>query len=230
MLFVQFPRQDVSTFYNRANICQNSSFINHHRAALRNPLNAIPFPFLGPIPLPRNSFLGVTTIFSIGAIAVVNFLPKKKGNPNNLILPYYYFHLIVPKIFRDPPRVLLGEKKKKKREKTSFPPSSSSRCHLHPKKDPWNEAQWLKSDSNRHVGGTSLLPIAHWSSPALGCQRIERAFPVEFFHHSIIPVAREGGDSPSNRPIKGYREISVGGATVGGDGSPGPAQRPRGGA
>lgn len=83
MLFVQFPRQDVSTFYNRANICQNSSFINHHRAALRNPLNAIPFPFLGPIPLPRNSFLGVTTIFSIGAIAVVNFLPKKKGNPNN---------------------------------------------------------------------------------------------------------------------------------------------------
>lgn len=118
MLFVQFPRQDVSTFYNRANICQNSSFINHHRAALRNPLYAIPFPFLGPIPLPRNSFLGVTTIFSIGAIAVVNFLPKKKGNPNNLILPYYYFHLIVPKIFQSepstsPPR---GKEKEKKRK------------------------------------------------------------------------------------------------------------------
>lgn len=118
MLFVQFPRQDVSTFYNRANICQNSSFINHHRAALRNPLNAIPFPFLGPIPLPRNSFLGVTTIFSIGAIAVVNFLPKKKRNPNNLILPYYYFHLIVPKIFQSGPSS--GKRKRKKEKKHRF--------------------------------------------------------------------------------------------------------------
>lgn len=113
MLFVQFPRQDVSTFYNRANICQNSSFINHHRAALRNPLYAIPFPFLGPIPLLRCHH-----IFSIGAIAVVNFLPKKKGNPNNLILPYYYFHLIVPKIFQSGPSTSpsRGKEKEKKRK------------------------------------------------------------------------------------------------------------------
>ena len=175
-----------------------------------------------------NSFLGVTKIFTVGGIAVVNFKKKKKRNPRNLILSPLYIIISISssrKYFnRDRVRESCSRKRKRKK-------IVSSRCHLHPKKkDPWNEAQWLKSDSNRHVGGTSLLPIAHWSSPALGCQRIERAFPVEFFHHSIIPVAREGGDSPPNRPIEGYRGISVGGATVGGDGSPGPARRPRGGA
>lgn len=118
MLFVQFPRQDVSTFYNRANICQNSSFINHHRAALRNPLYAIPFPFLGPIPLPRKFLPRCHHDFFHRSNCCRQFPPEKKGNPNNLILPYYYFHLIVSKIFQSgpstsPPR---GKEKEKKRK------------------------------------------------------------------------------------------------------------------
>lgn len=66
-----------------------------------------------------NSFLGVTKIFTVGGIAVVNFKKKKKKKskkPNPLPPLYYYFHLIVPKIFQSgpSPRVLLEEKKKKK--------------------------------------------------------------------------------------------------------------------
>ena len=91
------------------------------------------------------------------------------------------------------------------------------RCRLHPRRSAETAARWLQIGfRSGYVGilfvvdrslvffhrGRSFFRAIHRTDP----------FPVEFFHHSIIPVAREGGDSPLNRPMKRYRGISLGGA------------------
>lgn len=106
---------------------------------------------------------------------------------------------------------------------TSFP---RHRCRLHLRLDR-SEPAWrrcpvatigFQAVRRRSLCCRSLTGLLR----SLLLPRVPPAFPVEFFHHSIILVAREGGDSPLNRPMKRYREISLGGTLYAGDGSPGP--------